>query len=160
MQKIKKYIAVLLMLTMMVPLTGAASVNDVNAVSGKKSVTKTKKKMKSGVKVAKVNVTKKKVDVKVKITNAKKKEKYYGEAFYVERYANGQWQKLEYDDSRGDIGFIAIAYVLPKKSSAYKTYHLASVYKREDLKPGKYRICVDVGFKMKKLRCATFRIKE
>lgn len=157
MQKMKRYIAVLIMLTMMVSLTGVTPVKNVNATSGKKSITITKKKLKSGVKVAKVNVTKKKVNVKVKITNAKKKENYYGEAFYVERYVNGKWKRLEYDNS---IGFIEIAYILPKKSSAYKTYHLSSVYKREDLKPGKYRICVDVGFKMKKNRCATFRIKE
>lgn len=159
MQKLKKIVAVLLILTMVVAMTGVQKIS-LNASSQKtpKSVCKYQKKQRSGVRVSKVKAGKKKVTVKVKITNRKKTDIYYGESFCVKKYVDGKWKKLSFDKSKGEIAFVDIAYVLPPKSSAYKTYNLSFYYSKKDLTKGKYRIYVDVDLK-KKNRYATFRIK-
>lgn len=159
MHKLKKIVTILIILTMVVVMTGMQK-SSLNASSQKtqKNVCKYHKKQKSGVKVTKVKAGKKKVTVKVKITNRKNKEIYYGESFYVKKYVDGKWKKLSFDKSRGEIGFIAIAYVLPQKSSAYKTYNLFFYYSKKDLTKGKYRIYIDVSLK-KKNRYASFKIK-
>ena len=76
--------------------------------------------------------------MKVKFINKTNREKYYGEVYFIKKYVNGKWRKVEYGHG-GKMAFNSIAYVLPKKSSAYKTYNLTYAYNKEDLQPGKYR---------------------
>lgn len=114
--------------------------------------------IKSGVKVTKVTVTKSRVDVKVKISSDGKKNVSYGEHYFIERYENGKWQKLTMKEN---VGFNDIAYEHSTGGAwnDYKTYCLAFPYKRSELTPGKYRICIDINFK-KADRYATFTIPE
>ena len=86
MKKLKKTVTMLLILTMVVAMTGVQKIS-LNASSQKtpKSVCKYQKKQRSGVRVSKVKAGKKKVTVKVKITNRKKTDIYYGESFCVKK---------------------------------------------------------------------------
>lgn len=164
MNKIRKFIITMLVITMVTTVAPIWSIS-ANNTSGKKVTTATnkkkvkrKKKPKAYIKVAKVKCTKKAVKVKVKFVNKTNREKCYGEAYFIKKYVNGKWQKVKYGNKR-QIAFEAIAHVLPKKSSEYKTYNLICVYDKEDLQPGKYRIYVDYDVKSKG-RYATFRIKK
>lgn len=164
MNKIRKFIVTMLVITMVTTVAPIWNISANNTVGKKVTATtkkkkvKRKKKPKAYIKVAKVKVTKKAVKVKVKFVNKTNREKCYGEVYFIKKYVNGKWQKIEYGHG-GKMAFNSIAYVLPKKSSAYKTYNLTYAYNKEDLQPGKYRIYVDYDTKSKG-RYATFRIKK
>lgn len=148
MKGIKKSISFILAVTMVISLLNICMVKDVNAGSSKKIV--------SGVEVTSVYVSSSKVKIKVKITNGKNHELTYGDYFYIQRYEDGEWKKVEMNNG---YCFLTIAYCIQGKGSVYKTYNLSGFYNKEDLFPGKYRIYVSTS--LKKSKCyAEFTIPE
>lgn len=113
------------------------------------------------IEVTKVSVTKSDIKVKIGITANCKQEVFWGNEFGLERYENGAWQKLA---MREGVSWNSIAFCLASSDKAkvitgYHTYVLNSLYEKEDLFPGKYRICMSINFK-KSDRYAEFVIPE
>lgn len=148
MKGIKKMISFLLAVVMVISILQIGTIQNVNAA--------TAKKLKTGVKVTKVSVTASSIRVKVKITNGRNKDLWYGENFYIQRLENGKWKDVEMKES---IAFPAIAYAIHGKGNVYKTYSLSGIYDKKELTPGKYRIYVSVILKESK-RFAEFTIPE
>ncbi|MBD5089919.1 MAG: hypothetical protein HDT30_14115 [Clostridiales bacterium] len=99
--------------------------------------------------------TKNAVKVKVALSNKTRKTVEFGEAFWVERFEDGKWKKLKMKE---DVAFMSIAYVIPAKRSAKKTYTLTYCYDLEDFTKGVYRIHVEANYK-EKYNYVIFNIK-
>lgn len=83
--------------------------------------------------------------VVVKMTNNADEEATYGEWFRIEKFENGKWRKVAYNDrvqKQIDQGcvmvFNAIGYVLPSHQS--RTYANPTKAYNENINPGRYRL--------------------
>lgn len=94
----------------------------------------------SKLSVVKINLSKSDLSVRVKMSNASKKDIYYGNGFLVQKYEDGKWETLEAKDG---YAFTCVAYNIPSKTSVSKTLELSTYYDRSLFTAGKYRIHVD-----------------
>lgn len=110
----------------------------------------------SKLSLAKMNLSDSALSLKIKMSNASKKEKYYGVGFFIQKYVNGKWETLEMKD---DFLFPAIAYIIPPKTSVDKTFSVTSYYDRSLFTTGKYRIHVECNCVKKSNQYVVFSIK-
>ena len=83
--------------------------------------------------------------IEVEMTNNADEEATYGEWFRIEKYENGKWEKVAYNnrvqkqiDQGCEIVFNSIGYVLPSHQS--RTYANPTKAYNENIIPGRYRI--------------------
>lgn len=90
--------------------------------------------------------TKNTVKVKVALSNKTRKTMEVGDFFWVEKFKDGKWIKMEIKE---DVAFMCILQVIPAKRSVKTTYTLTSCYDFEDFTKGVYRIHVEANYKNK-----------
>ena len=96
--------------------------------------------------LVKTTQTKNTVKVKVAFSNKTRNTIEFGEFFWVERYKDGKWIKM---NMKEDMDFHLVAYVIPSNQSSKKTYTLTNYYNIKDFTEGVYRIHVDANYKEK-----------
>lgn len=108
-----------------------------------------------------IEQTDQELKVKVKLSNNGHAFLGYGHAFWVERMEDGNWIKMTEQDN---VGFTAEQILINGKKSVEKTYVLyaageTTLYKKEDFKPGTYRIHVSADFAQEKYKYVEFEVK-